>query len=383
MSLSLPSSDADATLTPSQSNADTTAPPSIPQGTSLRAIANSMHNDYRARERGRRRDEGVVFCEPARSRAGPGAGGAVGTLSRALGVQQGQGQVDGGIGIQKKTQKKMKTRTPSLRSPLFGSFLSIHPRRQLQCKPTSSGTGPGRAGAPDSTATNANTNTSSEAEPIVVRKAAASVPLESIIPATAKPPTQYLGAFTRTYTHLTSRAFELHLSTPQNATLFLHASPLDASSQDTPSQSQSQTPMTDRYGFAYDVVLYDFLLLLRAREARCVAPACLTGVKIADREEDNMWLEPEPDDGDGEGEEEEGVEIVKEGCACDGESPPLPTSKFDGAGEAQTQPDADAGSIKAPNTKSTKSTKSRVSSSKSKSKNTPSLGRKRFPTVTA
>ncbi|KAG6826887.1 hypothetical protein H0H92_014027, partial [Tricholoma furcatifolium] len=411
-SLSLPSTDADAPLAPSQSNADNTAPPSIPQGTSLRAIANSTrimttepasvlvdHGRYTAPRIAqgawdlvvRARDEGVVFREPARPRAGAGAGsgGAVGTLSRALGVQQGgqgqgqgQGQVDGGIGTQKltqtQTQKKTKSRTPSLRSPLFGSFLPIHPPRQLQRKPTPSATGPGGGGAPDSKATNANTSTSSEAEPIVVRKAPASVPLESIIPATAKPPTQYLGAFARTYTPLTSRAFEFHLSTPQNATRFLHASSHDASSQDTSSHGHS--PMTDRYGFAYDVALYDFLLLLRAREARCVAPACLTGVKIADREEDNMWPEPEPDDGDGEGEEEEGVEIVKVGCSCDGESPPPPASKVDGAEEAQTQPDADAGSIKAP---STKSTKSRASSSKSKSKNTPSLGRKRSPTVTA
>ncbi|KAG6823017.1 hypothetical protein H0H92_011706, partial [Tricholoma furcatifolium] len=111
-------------------------------------------------------------------------------------------------------------------------------------------------------------------------------------------------------------------------------------------------------------------LVLRARDEEvmfrepvrprvCVGPGGAVGtlsqgVKIAEQQEDNMWPGAEPDDGDGEGEEEEGVEIVKVGCACDGETPPPPTSKVDGAEEAQTQPDADAGSIKAPSTKSTK-----------------------------
>jgi hypothetical protein len=60
----------------------------------------------------------------------------------------------------------------------------------------------------------------------------------------------------------------------------------------------------------YDVALYDMLLLVRARTCRCAAPACLTGVKIADRTEDE-WSDEEVDG--------VGIEIIKESCPCDGE----------------------------------------------------------------
>ena len=40
-------------------------------------------------------------------------------------------------------------------------------------------------------------------------------------------------------------------------------------------------PLADRYGFIYDVALYDVLLLLRARSCGNTAPACLTGVSLA------------------------------------------------------------------------------------------------------
>ena len=60
----------------------------------------------------------------------------------------------------------------------------------------------------------------------------------------------------------------------------------------------------------YDVALYDLLLLVRARTCRCAAPACLTGVKIADRTEDE-WSDEEADGA--------GIDIMKESCPCDGE----------------------------------------------------------------
>jgi hypothetical protein len=63
----------------------------------------------------------------------------------------------------------------------------------------------------------------------------------------------------------------------------------------------------------YDVSQYDLLLLIRAKECGNTAPACLTGVKIADREENNSW--PEADDGD---HSVESVEIVKGPCQCSG-----------------------------------------------------------------
>jgi hypothetical protein len=64
----------------------------------------------------------------------------------------------------------------------------------------------------------------------------------------------------------------------------------------------------------YDVALYDVLLLVRARTCRCAAPACLTGVKIADRTEDE-WSD---DEGVGSG-----IDIVKDSCPCTGEMEPL------------------------------------------------------------
>jgi hypothetical protein len=60
----------------------------------------------------------------------------------------------------------------------------------------------------------------------------------------------------------------------------------------------------------YDISQYDLLLLIRAKECGNTAPACLTGVKIADREEDNSW----PDDE----EAKNAIDIVKGACACDG-----------------------------------------------------------------
>ena len=69
----------------------------------------------------------------------------------------------------------------------------------------------------------------------------------------------------------------------------------------------------------YDVSQYDLLLLIRAKECGNTAPACLTGVKIADREENNSW--PESDESD---HGVESVEIVKGACPCSGtvEVPP-------------------------------------------------------------
>jgi len=93
--------------------------------------------------------------------------------------------------------------------------------------------------------------------------------------------------------------------------------------------------LTDRYGFVYDVSQYDVLLLLRACECKNTAPACLTGVKIADRQEDNSWPGDAARERDDEEDDESlggtygdvrslsrksgGIEIVKDECNCDGE----------------------------------------------------------------
>jgi hypothetical protein len=77
---------------------------------------------------------------------------------------------------------------------------------------------------------------------------------------------------------------------------------------------KNHEPLTDRYGFMYDVSQYDVLLLTRAKECGNTAPACLTGVKIADREENNNWPQDE-----GDTIHDYTIDIVKGPCDCDGE----------------------------------------------------------------
>jgi len=134
-----------------------------------------------------------------------------------------------------------------------------------------------------------------------------SVPLESIVPVSAMPPTQYLS---KTYTPITARDFRPPMTLSNAATRF------SAYYDD-----KNQQPLTDRFGFMYDISQYDLLLLLRAKDCENSAPACLTGVKIADRTENNHWPE---EDGDGP----PTIGIIKGSCDCDGtgyfEEPLLP-----------------------------------------------------------
>lgn len=44
--------------------------------------------------------------------------------------------------------------------------------------------------------------------------------------------------------------------------------------------------MTDRYGFIYGASAYDVRLLQRARDASSTAPACLTGMKVQEQEDE-------------------------------------------------------------------------------------------------
>ncbi|KAJ3753419.1 GTPase activating rab protein [Lentinula raphanica] len=201
------------------------------------------------------------------------------------------------------TTRNQKARAAAKGSSLPKGTLGITSPGTLSADDTPSGTG-------NKTSVHDSSNTA--VSPIYGGKnripTAPSVPLESIIPAIAKPPTQYLS---RTYTPLTSRNFRL--SFPLSPTI--------------PARSGSGILelglLTDRYGFMYDVCQYDVLLLLRARHCQCTAPACLTGVKIADREEDNTWPDEDDegeDDHSGIGAREKmSIEIVKEGCECNGD----------------------------------------------------------------
>lgn len=188
----------------------------------------------------------------------------------------------------------------------------------------------------------------------------ASVPLESIIPVAAKPPTQYLsnsstpadmaGWSSRAYRHtsLASKDFDFRFHHPTSASRFStsigrrrqsqgRGDRGDGEKEETADGSdQDVVLLTDRYGFVYDVSQYDVLLLLRAYDCKNTAPACLTGVKIADRQEDNSW----PGDAGRERDDEDDdeslggtsgdvrslsrksgmIEIVKDKCSCDGET---------------------------------------------------------------
>lgn len=257
------------------------------------------------------RDEGVIFHErmkdkkdktvekvdsaeqiirPAITRAtfssGEGADAAF-TLNRAL-----SGQGEGG-------RKVSKSKPPSLMStpfasPLFGSFIS---QQQRKITAVIDGAAQRAGSSHDSTPSTSKPHLNSAPPAPTVRKVGTgSVPLESIIPDTAKPPTQYLS---RAYTPLTARDFRFFIPLPNAASRFT-----------VYRGDENQQPLTDRYGFMYDVSQYDVLLLIRAKECRNTAPACLTGVKIADRQENNSW--PEED------EEVASIEIVKGPCDCDG-----------------------------------------------------------------
>ncbi|EKM57867.1 uncharacterized protein PHACADRAFT_116285 [Phanerochaete carnosa HHB-10118-sp] len=169
----------------------------------------------------------------------------------------------------------------ALASPVFGSFLSDQRRH--------------------TTAANETRKATDSDTPIPAQTAAkpkpGSVALESIIPANAQPPTHH---FARTYTPLTAKDFRF--------TLPMSDVPSISSLGDEPKEA-----FTDRFGFIYDVSLYDFLLLLRAKAVENVAPACLTGIKIADRREDNVW----PEEDEEEDSSRNAIEIITSYCECE------------------------------------------------------------------
>ncbi|KAJ6489064.1 rab-GTPase-TBC domain-containing protein [Mycena sanguinolenta] len=374
-------------------------PPSMPliQGASLRAICNAtrvMTSDPasiladQGHETGpliarlalelvrNARDEGVVFRDPTKERRGErrglvmdmdnytaGAGPSSGplavlsppitspdetiqTLSRALGsagIASQDGFRGGGKGKNKGRSAASIITSPG---PLFANFMGGGGNRDARGKTANTadtlsqqkqqmvGGGGGDTAASDAAA-------------VATMRKAPSVPLESIIPATSKPPTQYLS---RTYTPLTARDFRFSIPVPR---------PMPSAATARLASPGSGEPLTDRYGFVYDVAQYDFLLLLRAKECRNTAPACLTGVKIADREEDDGW----PDDGDGEGARPV-IEIVRTAeCAyCDsgdGEG-------GDDAGTGSVSPSASSVKSHAPSVKSHKSGPGSASASSSK-----------------
>ncbi|KZT27218.1 TBC-domain-containing protein [Neolentinus lepideus HHB14362 ss-1] len=197
------------------------------------------------------------------------------------------------------TASRHKARKPSigvssaLSSPIFGSFLTQQQKRlsnMVDAVQRSAGVVPETS--------NSAQQAPGPSAPQLGRKPG-SVALDAIIPVGAKPPTQYLS---KTYTSLASRDFRPSIPLPNAVSRF-----------SVYHDDENQEPLTDRYGFMYDVSQYDLLLLLRAKECNNTAPACLTGVKIADRHEDNDWS---GDDGDSP---KDHIEVVRERCDCSGD----------------------------------------------------------------
>ncbi|KIM26319.1 hypothetical protein M408DRAFT_16983 [Serendipita vermifera MAFF 305830] len=113
------------------------------------------------------------------------------------------------------------------------------------------------------------------------------VELESIIPAEARPPTLYL-----------SRTYTSYIADPAFRPSAFPSAPSRFTTK-TGGSIRTLETQTDRFGFIYDASVYDVNLLARAREFGNTAPACLTGVKIADREaeteEEDWWPSHESD----------------------------------------------------------------------------------------
>ncbi|KAM6503983.1 hypothetical protein JOM56_000926 [Amanita muscaria] len=78
--------------------------------------------------------------------------------------------------------------------------------------------------------------------------------------------------------------------------------------------------LTDRFGFVYDVSQYDVLLLLRARDCKSTAPACLTGLEENDEEgdEEESFTGGGGDTRSFKSRRSTGIDIVQDHCSCDG-----------------------------------------------------------------
>ncbi|KAI0291382.1 rab-GTPase-TBC domain-containing protein [Multifurca ochricompacta] len=242
-------------------------------------------NNREKRDRDRMQDREHDFGVNPRATIVKNSGvDVVTTLNRALSGPEDVPTIKGKL----RTAKSFSISGQGFATPLLGSLLP-----QQQRRPAVHVDGSSRrhnTGSTDSSQVNQSNPV--PAQPTMQKNA--SVPLESIFPATSKPPTEYLS---RAYTSLTARDFRPSMVGP------VPLPPL-------PTHRADSEPLVDRFGFMYDVALYDLLLLVRARTCRCAAPACLTGVKIADRTEDE-WSDDEAD--------RDGIEIVKEACSCTGE----------------------------------------------------------------
>ncbi|TDL25839.1 TBC-domain-containing protein [Rickenella mellea] len=221
---------------------------------------------------------------PKVSMALPASEGATMTLNKALIAQESA----------KQTAKKSQMLASSFVNPSIGSFIA-HQHRKLSSVVGIAAMGGHVNAAKDTSVSPARTNSNATSTQPQSNGKPGSVPLESIVPDTAKPPTHYLS---RTYTSVTAKNFKPSI-------------PLPASRLSVRQKDPNVEHFTDRYGFLYDVSQYDVLLLLRATECGNTAPACLTGIKIADRYEDDEWQE-DSDERQGK------IDVIKDACECSG-----------------------------------------------------------------
>jgi len=166
------------------------------------------------------------------------------------------------------------------------------------------------------------------------------VELDSIIPAEARPPTQYLS---RTYTSYIANPAFRPAAFPSVPSRFSIKS--DGSTRFLEIQ-------TDQFGFIYDASVYDVNLLARAREVDNTAPACLTGVKISDREvetEDEDWWPSHEDELPPSKAKQ--LKVMTEPCSCqdgrfplanDSREPDKPSVDKQSEDEPKVDPESDA-----------------------------------------
>ncbi|PVF99710.1 hypothetical protein CPB86DRAFT_702657 [Serendipita vermifera] len=147
---------------------------------------------------------------------------------------------------------------------------------------------------------------------------AGTVEMDSIIPAESRPPTLYL-----------SRKYTSSIADPSFRPSTFSTVPSRFSHK---SSNKITDLQTDRFGFIYDTSVYDVNLLAKARAFNNTAPACLTGVRISDREaevEDEEWW-PSYEGELPPSQKKAQLKIMPEPCSCQ-----------DGFLKAETKPEED------------------------------------------
>ncbi|CAE6379883.1 unnamed protein product [Rhizoctonia solani] len=213
---------------------------------------------------------------------------ATASLGRALAIQElkTSNKVGSG-GVGSKFRHLAPMAVAALSTPIFSAFPRSNRAGPSPVTTTPNTTNP----LSSNTATNPVAGPATQppatlsAGPGGTKKGRGTVELNSIVPVQLQPPTQFLS---RAYTssRLTSPDFK-----PQLASRFTRGSELNGEGDEEANkklQAQRRLGMTDRYGFIYGVNAYDVRLLQRARDASSSAPACLTGMKVQEREEEKM-----------------------------------------------------------------------------------------------